>query len=126
MGKIIYTIDEKKRIVNTKCTGEITLEELKDHADSVIHDPRFQKGMNSISDIRDADLEYSFSTFSSFRDHIRPLEQIRNKFKWTIIINTQKSPDAIELFQTIAADGMFSIKLFENRNEAENWISSKS
>ncbi len=31
MGKITYTIDEIKGIVNTKCTGKITLEELKDH-----------------------------------------------------------------------------------------------
>jgi len=122
MGKISYTINEEKRIVYTKCTGELTLEDLKKHASSVIMDPNFHPDMNSISDTRETELENSFLTLFAFRDHLRNIEHVRGGFKWAIIINA-KSPDAIELFKALASDGVFSIKLFENRNEAEKWIS---
>lgn len=126
MGNIVYTIDKKNRIVNSKCTGNLTLEELKAHAISVVHDQKFEKGMNSISDFRDADLENSFLALSAFRNYVRPYEQRRDKFKWALIINTQKDPSAIGLFQTLLQDGIFTLKLFTNKNDAENWILNKS
>jgi len=126
MGKITYTIDERKKIINTICAGDISLEEFKVHVNSLLHDPKFQSDMDSITDIRDADLDNSFLTFSSLRDHLRMGEAIRGKFKWAIIINSQKDPSAIKLFQTLLQDGIFLLKLFTNKNEAERWICKKS
>jgi hypothetical protein len=126
MGNLVYSIDKKNRIINTKCTGNLTLEELKAHATTVVQDQKFQKGMNSISDFRDADLEHSFLALSAFREYLRPYEQKRDKFKWALIVNTQKGPSAISLFQTLLQDGIFTMKLFTNRNDAESWILNKS
>lgn len=124
MGNISYTIDTKKNIIDAKCSGRIVLEELKAIADAVLLDPEFHKGLNSISDMREAHIAFSFLDALSFRNHIRTFEKIRGKYKWAIITGPQKTPNIYKLFEILSLDGFFKIKLFQNRNEAEIWISS--
>ena len=126
MGKIFFKIDEKRGIVNTTCTGKISLDDLREHTLAVVYDPKFRKGMNTITDIREADFNYSFFTSKSFRDYIRDYEESRGEFKWAIIIDMQKNHSPVQLFHDLAKDGLFSIKLFENRDDAEKWICSKT
>ena len=59
---------------------------------------------------------------SAFRKHLNGIEQIRGKFKWAIIVNIYEIQSGVKLFKTLASDGEFSIKLFENKDQAERWI----
>ena len=124
MGEITYRIDEEREIIFSRCVGKITLDDLINHVNTIIFDPKFRRGMNSISDISDCELEGSFSILSSFLEHLKKMENLRGKFKWAVIVNVQKRLDGIQLFKTLANEGKFLVKLFEDKDEAEKWINS--
>ena len=123
MGSITYRIDEKNKTVYTYCRGYLTIEDLLSHSDTVISDPKFQKCMNSISDVTEAEFEYGFTPLLRFLNHLKFRESIRGDFKWAIIFGRENGSEILKLFQILATNEIFSIKLFEKIYEAERWVS---
>ena len=123
MASIDYSIDDKNKILYTYCRGYLTVEDLLSHSDTIVSDPKFNKGMNSISDVSEAEFEYGFTPQLKFIDHLKLRAPIRGDFKWAIIFKRENRSEFLKLFQILASNVMFSIKLFDNIYEAELWVS---
>lgn len=116
-------VDKKAAVMIHTVTGEITFEEIKSsYAASLTH-PDFQKDMNVIWDVRDADA----SKFDS-QDVIRIARyfetQLKNRaeYKVAVIVSRDLEYGLSRTYQVAAADLPAKIGIFINLEDAKKWV----
>lgn len=121
--KVNTVVDKKAAIMIHTVTGNITFEGIKSsYAGSITH-PDFQKDMNVIWDIRDADA----SNFGS-HDVIRLARyfetQLKNrtKYKVAVIVSRDLEYDLSRTYQVASADLPPQIEIFNNLEDAKDWL----
>lgn len=121
--KVNTVVDKKDAIMIHTVTGEMTFDEIKSSYAAILSHPEFQEDMNSIWDMRDAD-----ASKLDREDVIRIARyfetQLKNraKFKVAVIVFRDLEYDLSRMYQVAAADLPAKIGIFNNIEDAKNWV----
>jgi hypothetical protein len=121
--KVNTVVDKNAAIMIHTVTGNLTFEGIKSsYAESVTH-PDFQKDMKVIWDIRDADAS-NFDTHDVIRIARYFETQLKNrtKYKVAVIVSRDLEYGLSRTYQVAAADLPPQIEIFNNLEDAKNWL----
>jgi hypothetical protein len=119
-----YYFDEAKRLIHIKKTGAVTVDEEMSFIKTVMADPKFRKGMSSISDLTDTAYDWSLQDVDRFRAFVYSIADAAGVCKWALVSNggiTQASARMFIILYDIHFDKI-RIKLFSNRFDAIKWV----
>ncbi len=117
-------VDKKAAVMIHTVAGEMTFEEIKSSYEAILSHTDFQKDLNSIWDMRNADA----SKFDR-QDVIRLARyfetQLKNRaeFKVAVIVSRDLEYDLSRMYQVAAADLPAKIGIFINLEDAKKWVS---
>ena len=117
-------VDKNAAVMVHTVTGEITIEKIKSsYAESITH-PDFQKDMDVIWDIRDADAS-NFDSHEVIRLARYFETQLKNrvKYKVAVIVSRDLEYELSRTYQVAAADLPTQIEIFINLEDARKWLS---
>jgi len=116
-------IDKKTGVMIRTVTGKITFEEIKSSYEASVTHPNFQKDMNVIWDVRDADA----SKFDN-QDVIRIARYFETQlkdhadYKVAVIVSRDLEFGLSRTYQVAAADLPAKIEIFINLEDAKKWV----
>ena len=116
-------IDKKTGVMIRTVTGEISFEEIKSSYEASVTHPNFQKDMNVIWDVRDADA----SKFDN-QDVIRIARYFETQlkdhadYKVAVIVSRDLEFGLSRTYQVAAADLPAKIEIFINLEDAKKWV----
>ncbi|MDD4052255.1 MAG: hypothetical protein PHR28_10220 [candidate division Zixibacteria bacterium] len=119
-----YYFDEAKRLIHIKKTGTVTPDEEIAFIKTVMADPKFRKGMSSISDLTDASYDWSLQDVDRFRAFVYSIADAAGPCKWALVANggiTQAAARMFIVLYDIHSDKI-RIKLFSNKFDAVKWV----
>ncbi len=120
-----YYFDEAKRLIHIKKTGTSTVDEDMTMIKTIMADPKFRKGMSSISDLTDAVYEWGLQDVDRFRAFVYSIADQAGSCKWGLVSNggiTQSAAKMFIVLYDIHSDKI-QIKLFSNKFDAIKWVS---
>jgi len=124
---IHYTIDVEANLVRVRHEGAFTIEELIRHSLRVNEDPRFEPGMDTLTDLRNATLGGEVEAIREYVEHSAELEKERGPCKWACLVADAPAQDVIWTFDLVARGRGISIRTrgFLSLAEAEAWLAEE-
>ena len=116
-------VDKKAAVMIHTVTGKITFEGIKSsYAESVTH-PDFQKDMNVIWDIRDADAsEFDSHDVIRIARYFETQLKNRAKYKVAVIVSRDLEYDLSRTYQVASVDLPPKIEIFISLEDAKKWL----
>ena len=116
-------VDKKTTVMIHTVTGKITFEGIKSsYAASVTH-PDFQKDMNVIWDIRDADAsEFDSHDVIRIARYFETQLKNRAKYKVAVIVSRDLEYDLSRTYQVASVDLPPKIEIFISLEDAKKWL----
>ena len=120
-----YTIDGTVGLVRVQCEGSFTIDEMIAHSLRVNEDPDFVPGMNTLSDLREAQLVDEVAAVRNYLDHTRELETFRGACRWACLVADLSARNLIWSFDLLLKERGSAIeaKGFLEEDEALAWLS---
>jgi hypothetical protein len=125
----IYNINKEQNLIQVKCSGNISLDELTKNMTKTNLDPNLTPAMNTLVDISNAVFDFNYEELDKLRDYIKATEQIHGKVKWAVVLkpdDTQYSAK-LQMFQDINKVHGIDIQIrgFEKTQDALKWLQSE-
>lgn len=114
-----YSIDLNKNTVSCDFSGDLSAEKLIEEIQGIRNDPDFHKSLNTIADIRKANLSKDFLEMNAIAGFVKITSQDRGDFKLALITE-QSDTISADLYKVLSKDG--HVQVFFNEQEAEAWI----
>lgn len=124
--KSTFHIDSTQNLVVVRMAGPISVEQETEFIEAVVADPKFKVGMNSITDLTEAEYDWSMQDIDAFRSWVRTHEKRLGPCKWALLSNGGVTLSNAKLFivlHEIHPNGI-RVKLFTNRFDAIKWLGS--
>jgi len=117
-----YSIDEHENILKEEFIGDISIAMLDEANASIIEDKRFRKGLNFLTDLRNAHLLISYEELVL---HVHQLPGLAIT-KQAIIANHDLEYGISRQFEALTDDRdvYTEIRIFKDLDEAEIWLNS--
>ena len=122
---VTYQIDKANRIIRTKCTGPVTIEEVLDHF-------RLLEGNPNCPDRADVLLDLSKQSSIPDAENLREVTSAIRKIQYRVQFGTcaiVARQDALfgmlRMFEVFAEKYFSAIGVFRTINEAEAWLASQ-
>ena len=121
-----YTIDEENNLIQVKYSGTITVSEEMAIINTIIADPKFRTGMNSISDLTEAIFSWNLNDIDLFRAYVGTIMNTAGKCKWALVSQGGITAATTKIFMILHEiyAGLIIVKLFSNSGDASEWIDS--
>lgn len=119
-----YYFDEAKRLIHVKKKGVVTADEDIALIRTIMADPKFRKGMNTISDLTNAQYDWSLPDVDRFREFVYSIAEEAGLSKWALVTDggiTQSGARMFIFLYDIHCD-QIKIKLFSNMFDAVKWV----
>jgi hypothetical protein len=122
--KVNTVVDKKNSVMIHTVTGEMTYEGIKSSYEAaVLTHPDFQDDMNSIWDIRDADAsQFDSHDVIKIARYFETRTKDRAKYKVAVIVLRNLEYAVSRKYQVAAADLPAKIGIFNNLEEAKEWV----
>jgi hypothetical protein len=120
--KYWYVIDKDNNLIFLKCRGKIKAEDFEKPTTDILSNVLFEKGMNTIVDLREAKSFFDGKDITQFRGFLESIQDVRGQCKWAVIAIKDKLHEFIELLSLISADLKIDIAPFRNYKDAVKWI----
>ena len=119
-----YSIDVEHALIHKRHIGVITVEEEIELVDTVLSDPTYRKGMNSLCDFSEASVNWSLDDLDRYRSYVTRIKKVTGKCKWAIIFPSGKDNSTARMFVALheAFQDTISVKLFNDATEAMDWL----
>ena len=116
-------VDKMDAVIIHTVTGEITFEEIKSSYEAAVTHPDFQKDMNVILDVRNADAS-SFDSHDVIRIARYFETQLKNRaeYKVAIVVSRDLEYNLSRTYQVATADLPTKIEIFINLEDAKKWL----
>ena len=115
-----YSIDLNKNIIYCDFTGDLTVDILIENIKAIRNDPKFHININTISDLRQADLSQDFLEMKKLSNFIIETSSERGNFKLALIVS-HTSIGGAGLYKILSKEN--SVKMCFTMEEAEAWVS---
>lgn len=124
--KSTYYIDEARNLVVVEKVGAISVDEDIAQHKSIIKDPKFRKGLNSLIDMTKANYEWGLQDIDRFRTYLHAMAKEIGPRKWALVSDggiTQANAKLFVVLHDLQPHGL-AIKLFPNKFDAIKWLSN--
>jgi hypothetical protein len=121
---ITYQIDKTNRIIRTRCSGPVTLEEVIDHFHQLERDPDCPDRLDVLLDLSE---ETSVPEKEDLRDVAREIGRIRWKVQFgacAIVARSDVLFGMLRMFEVFAEQYFYDSSVFRTVSEAEAWLAS--
>jgi hypothetical protein len=122
---VTYEIDKAKRIIHTKCSGAVTLEEVIDHFRVLEKDPDCPHHSNVLLDLTE---QTSTPGSENLRDIAREISRIRGSVQFgtcAIVARTDALFGMLRMFEVFTEQYFRRTYVFRTAREAEAWLASQ-
>ena len=119
-----YYFDEAKRLIHIKKSGAVTVDDEVTFIKAIMADPKFRKGMSSVSDLTGAQYDWGLKDVDRFREFVYSIAEAAGPCKWALVTNggiTQAAARMFIVLYDIHSDKI-KIKLFSNKFDAVKWV----
>ena len=124
MGKMFHAfeIDIKNGILRESFIGLITLDVLRDANNAIISNPEFRKGLQFLTDLREANIQMGYEEMLR---HISQLPDLGIK-KQAFIVGRNLEFGIVRMFETLSEEKSLyeELRLFKEIEEGLKWLSS--
>jgi hypothetical protein len=122
---VTYKIDTEKRVIRTKCSGDVTLQEVIDHFKSLSEDQACPTRLDVMLDLSEAD---SLPETSHLRRVVGELRAIRGQVCFgacAILACRDALFGMMRVFEALAAEFFRTTCTFREAADAEAWLVSQ-
>ena len=123
MEEITYNIDTEKNIIFTRLEGQINSFNLLIHMNEVENDKKFKKRLNTLVDLTEAFININFDELSQLKIYFKEKEKIRGDCKWAVLHKDKTIFNFVSMVLSEINLSKIKIKLFQNKQEALEWLS---
>ena len=121
--KVHTVVDKKTSVMIHTVTGKMTFEEIKSSYEAVLTHPDFKDNLNSIWDLRDADVsKFDSQDVIKIARFFETQTKNRTKYKAAIIVSRDLEYGLSRKYQVAAADLPAKIGIFIDLEEAKKWV----
>ena len=120
---IRYEIDDAQGVVWTTASGVLTDEELIQHKQALVADPRFRPGMKEFSDVRGVDrLDVTPQGIARFIQFDQMHSEALNGHKLALVVPTDFVFGMGRMYQQRVDGEVSSVQVFRDQDEARAWL----
>jgi hypothetical protein len=122
---VIYQIDQASKIIRTRCTGNVTIEEVLEHFRVLTQDPECPDRLDVLLDLSE---QTSIPERDNMDEVAETIRRIRSTVQFgacAIIACTDVLFGMLRMFEVFATDYFGAICVFRNKEEAEAWLASQ-
>ena len=122
---VTYQIDKASKIIRTRCTGPVTLEEVIDHFRVLEQDPDCPVFVDVLLDLSE---ETSVPKKENLHDVTREIGRIRGTVQFgacAIVACTDALYGMLRMFEVFAEQYFHESYVFRKTSEAEAWLTSR-
>ena len=119
---VSYNINRTTGFIETRCTGNVTFEEVMGHFLELEADPALPKRLDVFLDL---DKTTSLPESDQLQDVTRAIERLQTRVEWgsSAILASRDALFGMSRMFEVFADGLFSRScVFREREEAERWL----
>ena len=121
---VTYQLDQESSFIHTRCTGEVTLEEVIRHFQELETDPLLPARLDVLLDLSEMQ---SLPESDQLRSVAGEIGRLEPKVEWgacAIVASHDALFGMIRVFE-VFAEGLFAdLRVFRKRAEAELWLAS--
>jgi len=122
---VTYQIDKANRIIYTRCTGAVTLQEVVDHFRALERDPDCPERLDVLLDLSD---QTTVPERENLQEVTAAMYRVRRKVQFgscAIVACSDGLFGMIRMFEVFAERYFHESCAFRSVNEAEVWLSSQ-
>lgn len=119
---VTYTIDKQRRLITTRCIGDVTLDEVIGHFDELVADPDCPDRLDVLLDLSE---QTSIPASSQLRLVTRKIEDVSSRVRFgrcAIVAPTDALFGMTRVFETLTEEQFGSVRVFRLMDEARVWI----
>jgi hypothetical protein len=121
-----YYFDEAKNLIVVEKSGRATVAEEIELIKKIMVDPKYRKGMNTLSDLSSCTYKWTLKDIDDFRAFVYSLPKEIGTRKWALVASGGETGSTAKVFiklYDIRSD-VLKIRLFSSRFEAIKWLGS--
>jgi len=121
---VTYQINRETAFIETRCTGEVTLDEVLDHFRQIEAEPALPRRLDVVLDL---DKTTSLPESAQLMEVTRTVERLRAKVEWgacAIVASRDALYGMSRIFEVFAEKQFNRISVFRDRKEANRWIAA--
>jgi hypothetical protein len=122
---VTYKIDTEKKLIRTKCAGNVTLQEVMDHFRSLSQDPDCPRRLDVVLDLSEAE---SLPDTRQIFFVISELKEIRDRVRFdacAILACRDALYGMMRVFEALAEECFRTTRTFRVAAEAEAWVAAQ-
>ena len=120
-----YQIDKANRIIRTRCTGQVTIEEVVNHFRELERDPDCPDHADVLLDLSE---ETSIPEKANLQEVADEIRRIRGRVQFgtcAIVACTDALFGMLRMFEVFAEQYFRETRVFRSLDEAEIWLASR-
>jgi hypothetical protein len=121
-----FYFDEAKNLIVVEKSGAVTVAEDIELIKKIMTDPKYRKGMNTLSDLTRCTYQWTLQDIDAFRAYVYSLPKEIGTRKWALVASGGETGATAKVFiklYDIRSD-LLEIRLFANRFDAIKWLNS--
>ncbi len=119
---VIYRIDKANQLIHTRCTGDVTIEEVLDHFRVLERDPDLPARADVLLDLSE---QTSIPEKENLREVTNAIARIRAKVQFgafAIVAPANALFGMLRMFEVFAEEYVSESSVFHTLGEAEAWL----
>jgi hypothetical protein len=120
-----YQIDKVNRVIRTRCTGPVTIQEVVKHFHVLERDPDCPDRVNVLLDLSE---QTSIPEKDNLEEVTREISRIRGRVQFdrcAIVACTDALFGMLRMFEVFAEEYFCESHVFRTASEAEEWLASQ-
>jgi hypothetical protein len=122
---VTYQIDKTNRIIRTKCTGPVTIEEVVEHFHVLGQDPDCPDSVDVLLDLSE---QTSIPNKENLRDVTSEIKRVQGRVRFgvcAIVAYTDVLYGMLRMFEVFAEQYFRKSYVFRSPSDAEAWLASE-
>src|ERR1041385_9421591 len=119
---VTYVIDPSRKLIRTKCAGDVTLQEVIDHFRQLVRDPECPEQLDVLLDLSQETSLPSTSELLAVAYEIRRVRQRVRFGMCAVVAQRDALYGMLRVFEVVAQDYFGAIHVFRTHQEAEIWL----
>jgi hypothetical protein len=122
---VTYTIDATKRLIRTRCVGDVTFDEVVAHFRTLLQDPDVPNYLDVLLDLSEL---ATLPETRQLENVAREVQKTREKVRFgvcAIVAQRDALFGMMRMFEVIARKYFREIRAFREMGEAEAWLASQ-
>ena len=120
---VTYEIDPVKRLIRTRCFGDVTPEEIRLHFVDLEKDPQRPERLDVLLDVREA---MSLPDTQDLRDVSHWISEVCKSIRFgacAVVASNDAMFGMMRMFEVLAGDYFDAVQVFKQISAAEAWLS---